>query len=236
MTSAGAFPPEWQTPPRNLAAPPQEAHVWAAPLEQPVSVMSALEGSLSQEERALARRFHALRDRERYVIAHGALRDILGRYLNREPSDVHFCVLPNGKPVLAPESHGHQLNFNLSHSHELALVAVARERRVGVDVERIRSEVSGEAIVEHFFSPPEAAMLRALPPDVRLAAFFAGWTRKEAYSKARGEGLLKPFDQFAVVIVPDQPAALLYDESDPPAPSHWSLYTHLTLGRPTSHR
>jgi 4'-phosphopantetheinyl transferase len=192
-------------------------------LDQPSAVKSTLLGALSPEERARAHRFHAPRDRDRYVVAHGAMRDILGCYLGLAPADVRLDAAPNGKPVLAPELRRYHLEFNLSHSHELALIAVGSGRRVGIDVERIRSEVRGETIAEHFFSPPETALLRALPPDARLAAFFAGWTRKEAYSKARGEGLRKPFDQFAVVIAPDQPATLLYDGSDPRAPAHWSL-------------
>lgn len=223
MSGADAFPFQWRTPPRHLALPHDEAHMWAIPLEQPASAMPELLVTLSPDESERARRFHALRDRERYIVAHGALRDILGRYVSLAPADVRLCVSPSGKPMLVQESQGHQLDFNLSHSHELALVAIGSGRRVGVDVERIRSEAAGEAVAERFFSSSEATLLRMLPPNARLVAFFAGWTRKEAYSKARGDGLRKPLDQFAVVIAPEQPAALLYDASDPSAASHWSL-------------
>lgn len=230
MSGADVLPPEWQRPPRNLTLPHHEVHVWAAPLDLPSSAMSELLGALSPEESARARRFHALRDRERYIVAHGALRDILGRYISLAPVDVRLCAAPGGKPALAPVAPGQHLAFNLSHSYELALIAVGSGRQLGVDVERIRAEAPGEAIAERFFASAETAMLRALPPEARLAAFFAGWTRKEAYSKARGDGLRKPLDQFAVIIAPEQPAALLYDASDPYATSRWSLRT-LDVGR-----
>ncbi len=230
MTSASALPPEWQQPPQNFALSHHEVHVWAAPLDQPASAISELLRTLSPEESERARRFHALRDRARYIVAHGALRDILSRYMNLAPSDVRLCAAPSGKPALATAAPGQPLDFNLSHSYDLALVAIGSGRRLGVDVERIRAEASGEAIAERFFAPAEAAMLRMLPPEARLAAFFAGWTRKEAYSKAGGEGLRKPLDQFAVSIAPEQPAALLYDASDPSAPSRWSLRA-LDVGR-----
>ncbi|HEU5348398.1 MAG TPA: 4'-phosphopantetheinyl transferase superfamily protein [Ktedonobacterales bacterium] len=156
-------------------------------------------------------------------MAHGVLRKILGRYMNLAPAEVRISALPDGKPALAPELRGDHLEFNLSHSHELALIAVGKGRQLGIDVEHIRAELNGEEIAERFFSPLEAALLRSLPQGVRLAAFFAVWTRKEAYIKARGNGLRKPLDQFAVAIAPGQPAALLYDESDPDALSRWSL-------------
>jgi 4'-phosphopantetheinyl transferase len=223
MTSAGSFPPEWQAPPQNLSLPHHEMHVWVVSLDQSSSALANLLVTLSPEEQARARRFHSLRDCDRYVIAHFALRDILGRYSRLAPSDVRLDVMPNGKPVLASASRDHHLEFNMSHSYDLALIAVGRGRQLGVDVERICSQMSEEAIAEQFFSPQEAASLRSLPPDARLAAFFAGWTRKEAYSKARGDGLWKPLGQFAVVMTPGQPAALVYDQSDPQAASRWSL-------------
>jgi len=230
MTSVSAIPPAWQQPPRHLVLLHHEVHVWAVPLDLPSSATSELLGALSPEERARASRFHALRDRERYIIAHGALRDILSRYMNLAPAHVRLCVAPSGKPALAPAASGQRLEFNLSHSHELALIAVGSGRQLGVDVECIRPEAPGETIVERFFAPAEATALRALPSEARLAAFFAGWTRKEAYSKARGEGLRKPLNQFAVIIAPEQPAALLYDTSDPSATSRWSLRA-LDVGR-----
>jgi 4'-phosphopantetheinyl transferase len=114
--------------------------------------------------------------------------------------------------------------FNVSHSDELALFAVASDREVGIDVERVRPVTDPEQIADHFFSAPERTALRAVPPDRRLEAFFDCWTRKEAYVKARGDGLAHPLDQFAVSLGPGEPARFLPVAGYPtPEPSAWSL-------------
>lgn len=223
MTGPDAFPSEWQMPPQQLSLPPDEVHVWAAPLAQSPLVVSAMLQRLSPDERSRAERFHFPRDRDRHVMAHGVLREILGQYLHLTPAGVPIRSLPQGKLVLAPEVSGAQLEFNLSHSHELVLIAVGSGRRLGVDVEHIRADLNGKEIAERFFSPGEIAALRALPERLQSDAFFACWTRKEAYSKAHGEGLRMPLTQFAVVVTPGEPAALLHDEADPHAASRWSL-------------
>jgi 4'-phosphopantetheinyl transferase len=127
---------------------------------------------------------------------------VLARYLDRAPATLRFDYGPRGKPLLP----GTPLSFNLSHSADRALLAVTREARLGVDIERIRP-VDHERIARRFFAPAEAARLAALPERRRAAAFFAGWTRKEAFMKAVGEGLSLPLDSFEVSL--DGPAVLL---------------------------
>src|SRR5260221_5696993 len=141
MTNTGSFPSTWHTPPRDLSLRNDEIHVWAAFIDQPAPFVSRMLQMLSSDERARAERFHFPRDRHRYIIARGILRTILGRYLNVDPADVLMGYLPSGKPVLAPEWSGDQLLFNLSHSHELALCAVGRGWRLGIDVEYVRAEL-----------------------------------------------------------------------------------------------
>ncbi|HKP10473.1 MAG TPA: 4'-phosphopantetheinyl transferase superfamily protein, partial [Blastocatellia bacterium] len=119
-----------------------------------------------------------------------------------------FGYSEHGKPSLAG-SHSGDLRFNVSHSHELALFAFTWGRELGVDIEWIRPEVAGEQIAEQFFSRDEVATLRALPPGRQAEAFFNCWTRKEAYIKARGEGLSLPLHLFDVSLAPGEPAALL---------------------------
>ncbi|HEV7217131.1 MAG TPA: 4'-phosphopantetheinyl transferase superfamily protein, partial [Chloroflexota bacterium] len=116
------------------------------------------------------------------------------------------------------------LRFNLSHTDGLALLAVTRERELGIDVERVRKGIAREGIAERFFTTTEVADLRALPADSQDDAFFACWTRKEAYVKARGEGLSIPLDQFAVSLLPGEPAALLHVALDPDEVKRWSLH------------
>ena len=118
-----------------------------------------------------------------------------------------FCYGSHGKPALAGESDGNAIRFSVSHSHGVALYAVTRGREVGIDIERIRSNLAVAEIAERFFSRREIAMLRTLPTEAQRQAFFRCWTHKEAYIKARSEGLSLPLDQFDVWFVPGEPDA-----------------------------
>jgi 4'-phosphopantetheinyl transferase len=179
--------------------------------------------NLAADEQARAERFYFERDREHFIAARGVLRTILGCYLNRVPECLSFCYSSHGKPALAGEPGGDAICFNVSHSHGVALYAVTRGREVGIDLERIRFDVAVAEIAERFFSRREVAMLRALPTEVQHQAFFRCWTRKEAYIKARGEGLSLPLDQFDVSLAPGEPAAVLGTQRDPSEASRWSL-------------
>jgi 4'-phosphopantetheinyl transferase len=115
------------------------------------------------------------------------------------------------------------LRFNLSHSQDLALYAVTSNREVGVDLEYIQRDFDTRQIAERFFSTREIAALHALPANLQTESFFRCWTRKEAYVKARGEGLSLPLEQFDVSLSPDDPAALLNVAGNPAEVSRWSL-------------
>lgn len=214
----------WMAPPPNVALDEGEVHVWLASLEQEPRVARALHGALSQEERQRADRFHFAKDREHFVVARGVLRDILSRYLGATPARVAFTYSQYGKPSLEEGSGGGgRLRFNVSHSHGLAVYAVARGCEIGLDIEYLRDDLAGLEIAERFFSPTEVAALRALPSELRTAAFFNCWTRKEAYIKALGEGLSHPLHRFSVSLIPGEPASLLHAEDDPSAPSRWRI-------------
>jgi 4'-phosphopantetheinyl transferase len=163
------------------------------------------------------------RDREHFIVARGVLRAILGRYLNRVPECLSFSYGARGKPALAGESDTDAIRFSVSHSHGVALYAFTRGREVGIDLERIRCDLAAVEIAERFFSRREVAMLRSLPTAVQHQAFFRCWTRKEAYIKAKGEGLSLPLDQFDVSLAPEEPAAVLGAQRDPSEASRWSL-------------
>ena len=200
-----------------------EVHVWQAALDVPGSRLKDLELLLSADELARANRFRFRKDRQHFVVARGVLRGILGRYLGFPPETVQFRYGVAGKPALA-EPFGDELRFNLAHSFGLSLYAITRSREVGVDLEWIRDDFDGLAIAERFFSQQEVVTLRALPADQQPRAFFACWTRKEAYLKARGEGLSLALDQFDVSLAPDESAALLSTRDDPAEAARWSLH------------
>jgi 4'-phosphopantetheinyl transferase len=215
--------PMWSTPPPELGIAGEEVHVWRAFLDQDPSRRSMLERLLSVGERHTAERFRFWRDRDHFVVARGILRMILGRYLNVEPAHLRFIYGSHGKPALGRPFSAKNLLFNVSHSTGLALFAIASGRRVGVDVEFLRVPLASGHIPEHFFSPNEVAALRALPQDQQAHAFYVGWTRKEAYLKARGDGLGHRLDEFEVTLTPGEPAALLSTAVNPQEASRWSL-------------
>jgi 4'-phosphopantetheinyl transferase len=198
-------------------------HVWRAVLDVPESQVRNLWYTLTADERQRAERYVFQKDRTHFVVARGLLRVLLGRYLRQDPRHLHFTYGPHGKPALATDTGRASMHFNVSHSHGLALYAITRGREVGVDVERIRPAVVQEQIAEHFFSPREVIVLRALPPPLQAPAFFACWTRKEAYIKAKGDGLTLPLDQFEVSLAPGEPAALLRTAWDPQEAAGWAL-------------
>jgi 4'-phosphopantetheinyl transferase len=208
----------WFIPSHAVVLPDDEVHVWRADLSLDSAAIARLVATLSPDERARAARFHFERDRRRFTAARGVLRQILAGYLGQDPALIEFNYSPSGKPSLDSD-----VRFNMSHSHELALYAIARRKEVGVDVERIRPQVAEEQIAERFFSPREAATLRALPANVQAEAFFNCWTRKEAYIKARGEGLGIPLDSFDVSLAPGEPAAILAVRNEPQEMLRWSI-------------
>jgi 4'-phosphopantetheinyl transferase len=179
-------------------------HVWTIALDVPPPPGDPADG-LSPEERARATRYRFDVDRRRFVTARSALRSILGGYLGVPPAAVAFTTGPSGKPMLDAGRHDPILRFNLSHSHDVALVVVAHDRDVGVDVERLRRLPDPEAIVARFFSADERVALARLPPARRLPAFFRVWTVKEAYLKACGEGFRRDLRQIEVQGGCDQP-------------------------------
>jgi 4'-phosphopantetheinyl transferase len=209
----------WLSPPDPVDLPDGEVHVWRIVLDQPAAI-ARLEPLLTDEERQRANRFRAERHRERFIVGRGALRCLLGRYLAIAPGQVGFRYEDFGKPVLEPAS---DMDFNLTHSHGLALCAVARRRRLGIDLERLRDVVDGPRIVARFFSAREQADYAQLPEYLKREGFFRGWTRKEAYLKAIGVGITTPLDSFSVALDPREPAALREVVKDPDEVTRWCL-------------
>jgi len=186
-----------------------EIHVWHAALDRDEKALRRLEATLSLEEKARADRFHFANDRNRFVVARGLLREMLGRYLHQAPASLEFSYGRHGKPSLAGGNVSSGLCFNLSHSAGLAVYAIARERNLGIDVEHIRPDSAGDDIAERYFSALEVSDLRTLSPEARVEGFFHCWTRKEAYLKATGMGLQIPLDSFSVSLLPEKPAQFL---------------------------
>jgi len=203
-----------------IALGPDEVHVWTASRDDATDTeVERLRSLLTVVERRRADRFVSKLDQRRFAVGRGRLRVLLGRYLDQSPESIRFAHNPQGKPSLEAGP----LRFNLAHSGSLVLFALTLDREVGVDIESIRSDFGGEAIARRFFAPAEVASLLTLPPSDRTLAFFQGWTRKEAYIKAQGQGLSMPLDQFEVEIHPDRPARLIATRPDPLEAARWTL-------------
>lgn len=221
--AATRFDSQWFSPPERLSLDSGAVHIWRASLDQSPSQTERFGDTLDDDERSRADRFYFSRDCARFVAARGILRAILGRYLDRAPQSLSFSYSTHGKPALAIESGADAIRFNLSHSRGTALYAITRGREIGIDLEFIRCDLEAEQIAERFFSRSEILALRALPLSLRKHAFFLCWTRKEAYIKARGEGLSMPLDQFDVSLIPGEPAALLSTRPDSNEAPGWFL-------------
>jgi 4'-phosphopantetheinyl transferase len=157
----------WSSASHPAVLPDDEVHVWRASLDCEPSIFANLEAALSNDEIVRASRFRFRHDRNRFVAGHGILRTLLGSYLNKPPASLNFKYGPWGKPALQIEDLGMPAEFNLSHSHGLAVYAFAFGRQVGIDLEPIRPEFSGGEIADRYFSSREVAALRALPQHLQ---------------------------------------------------------------------
>lgn len=204
--------------------------MWGVRLAAGETVAGSLYATLSPDERQRAARFHFDVHRQRFALSRGLLRTLLGYYLEADPATLPIVYGPQGKPGLE----GGSLRFNVSHSEDLALYALALDSsgtlELGVDVESIRPVPYAESIARRFFCPAEWQEIQSLPPEQRAGAFFRCWTRKEAYVKALGGGLSVPLDRFQVTLLPGQPAKLVSLDGDPVRAAEWSLY-HLDPAR-----
>jgi 4'-phosphopantetheinyl transferase len=204
----------------RLSLASADVHVWQAKLDDRLA--DCVGRFLSPDEISRAHRFHFDKDRDHFVAARGLLRTLLSAYVGINPDELRFSYTEKGKPTMG-EGQQSGINFNVAHSHGMALYAFSSGREVGVDLEFMKEDLADEKIAERFFSPREIETLRSLPPELRKNAFFNCWTRKEAYIKARGEGLSMPLDEFDVSLKPGEPAALLENHKEPAELTRWSM-------------
>jgi 4'-phosphopantetheinyl transferase len=189
----------WMPAPARFTLDAQRVDVWLISIDDnlPLQILAEL---LSSAEQQRAARFKFDKDRRLFVTAHAGLREILASYLDAEPLDLEFVEGQNGKPAFAPDSPWRAVEFNLSHSHRSALLAVAFGRMVGVDIEYVKRDFEFAAVAEQFFTVREVAELHNLPAALQRAAFFKCWTSKEAFLKAKATGLSGELDEVAIAV------------------------------------
>jgi 4'-phosphopantetheinyl transferase len=209
--------------PRSLTLADNEVHLWRVNLGTVGPAEASWLPLLSDDEAKRAARFHFSRDRQRYVAARAWLRRLLGSYLGCDAKALTFSYSEKEKPALSGSYAGQNVEFNVSHSGDVALLAFACGRHIGVDVERIKTDFEVEAIANRFFSVREREQLSACPQEEKCAAFFRCWTRKEAYIKATGDGLSLPLSQFDVSVAAGETNALLATRPEAAEAGRWSL-------------
>lgn len=214
----------WGGLPRAWSLEADECHVWRATLAADAKELGRLQELLGQSERQRAGQFRFEKDRRAYILCHGILRSLLGRYLEVEPNKLSFSSNARGKPHLSQPLDNLHLRYNLSRSNGVALFAFARYREVGVDIELLRSIPDWESIAQQMLTPQERAALYLLPAEDRLAGFFNSWTRKEAILKATGEGIVGGMERVEVTLTPGEPARLLHIDGQASVGCQWTLH------------
>ncbi len=183
---------------QRIAIPDTEIEVRLAHLDPDAKAVSQYASLLSADERERARRFHFEHDRRRFTVARGTLRILLGERLGIDPKAVNFTQTEKGKPLIA----GASIHFNISHSHERALIGISNNKPVGVDIEYLHREVDYAALAERYFTLNEYAVIQSLPEAQHKNAFLTCWTCKEAVAKISGEGLFLSLSSFEVISPP----------------------------------
>ncbi len=230
---ADLWPPHWQAiaPTHPFPAAPlitADVHLWTVDLAQSPDLITHLATVLNPTEQQRANQFYFPQDAHRFIVARGMLRQILSIYLGIAPHDVQFGYGDRGKPHIITTNPATDLQFNLAHSHDLAVYAIACDRQIGVDLERVRAIPKATQLAQRFFSAREFQSLQNLPVDVQSTTFLRYWTCKEAYVKACGVGLALPTREIEIGLDAGE-AALLSVSGDRSAPQQWSLHT-LALG------
>jgi 4'-phosphopantetheinyl transferase len=201
--------------------PAGAVHLWKKAFDASPHEIERCYQVLSPEEQARAQRFLVEPPRRAFILTRGTLRLLLEKYLDRPASEIIFRYTEFGKPLL---NEGNELRFNVSHTDGVALLAFGRGTELGVDVEKIRPVRDLKDLANRFFSISERQELNQLEREDELhTAFFRCWTRKEAYIKAKGEGLSIPLHQFDVSLEPGAAQALIATRPDPSEAERWML-------------
>jgi len=207
LTTPGKHPDNNFTSGSRIIMDAAKTLIWQSRLDLGVEAVNALSKLLSEDEQYRASRFYREADRRRYVVARGQLRRLLSSQLHVQPASIRFSYSKLGKPLLgAPDC---PLNFNVSHSGDLALFAFSENCHPGIDIELLQRQVEYDNLARRFFSPNEYALLMNIPVESRKRAFLAVWTRKEAVIKALGEGLALSLKTFEVTADPDSAPSIL---------------------------
>ncbi|MDH5428732.1 MAG: 4'-phosphopantetheinyl transferase superfamily protein [Nitrospirota bacterium] len=203
-----AISTHWHCPPKDFrfTLEPGDVHIWRAPLSESSAYASRFRPYLSDQEIIRSNRYRIPHPQYQFVITRGILRTLLSHYISVPTSELLFENQAHGKPMLVTPS-AHPIQFNVSHTRGMALIAITLQHAVGIDVERIDRTVHDRDIAERYFSKRESTYLMSLSPPERTQYFFAFWTCKEAYLKMEGRGIAGGFAHCEILLETDRPEA-----------------------------
>ncbi|MCP4317302.1 MAG: 4'-phosphopantetheinyl transferase superfamily protein [Hyphomicrobiales bacterium] len=214
-------------PQSELSASPNRIDIWVT---RPGDVkddalLAGYRGLLAPDEAARMKRLVRDSDQHQFLVTRALTRTVLARYLSSDPQQLAFDNNQYGRPFL--KSDGEQsasLSFNITHTNDCVVLGVTRERTVGIDIESTGRQAATLGVANRFFSQPECRALNALPASQQQDRFFAYWTLKESYIKARGMGLAIPLGQFSFDFASPQAFTLSVDESLSDDPAQWRFW------------
>jgi len=213
----------WPLSKPRPAPAPGEIDVWRVRLPASADKLQACRALLADQEVESLARIKAEHRRRELIVGRAALRQLLAAAVGASPRELSFVHHGMGKPALSDAWRDCPLAFNVSHSRDWALIAIAQADRVGIDVEYAHRAADLGALARRFFAPAEAERVLALPEAERRWAFFRCWTRKEAIVKALGGGIAAGLDRFEVTVTADEPPRLVRADSDFGPAEDWSL-------------
>ncbi|MDX1527991.1 MAG: 4'-phosphopantetheinyl transferase superfamily protein [Gammaproteobacteria bacterium] len=213
----------WNDPPADLQLSDRHVDVWRISTALEAGEIAILDAVLSPRQRARSQRMRVAEKRQQYIIAQGLTRVLLGKLLAADPAALEFDRGPKGKPYLGGKFSDSGVQFNMTHTSHMALIAITLSREVGIDIERIRDNLQWEKLARRYFSPMEYSDYSRLPEAERLRAFFICWTRKEAVLKAIGTGLGGGLGSFDITVDPDAAPALVGNRWEGRFHGHWTL-------------
>jgi 4'-phosphopantetheinyl transferase len=193
--------------------------VWIAQVSKALDSLVFLEPCLDSRDRERAARFRFSEDRARFVLGRGLLRKCLGHYLQQTPETIELATTNRGRPILP---HDETVQFSISHTHDLVAIALTTGARIGIDLEYMQPPSDLPELAKRIFSEEDLQTFQALPGGEAPAAFFRAWTRKEAYLKARGEGIAEGLRQISVSFAPEE-TGVIRDARDKSAARTWRL-------------
>jgi len=199
---------------------PNTVHIWAINFVVNEETFNSYFSLLSDDEKVRALRFKFYKDKRCYVVTKGVLRLLSASYLKMNAKDIIFEYEKYGKPKFKSQTN---LNFNVSHSGDMAIIGFVYNYTIGVDVEKIKNDFDTSEIAANFFSQKEIEALQHIPKNEQYIAFYRCWTRKEAFVKAKGSGLSFPLDEFSVTLDKDLESELVETQWNPSEKYQWQL-------------